>query len=423
MSFGAVYCVYEDSGFLEESIRRIYGLVDKVVLLVNFAPWNGKVYKDYNKETYLKVSDFFDPLNKIEVVSKFWTTEEEQRNYGLSLLRNAGITHCLIIDDDEMYNYEELKWAFQRANEMPDVACHLVLSQVYWKDRQHAIDITENVSFPFIVKTHGESYFHDNRSVTVLTNKGYRWASFPESRILCHHYSYVRSDEHMLRKIRTFSHAPDVTSDWYSNKWLYWNEDVEDLHPNVENPGSFKRARNIKNFKRTLEPDCLSSDWVKELKQLQYIKIKSKLNVVDEQRKFIEFCYRLIAFLKPRRIFEYKPFLTYYGFAEAIHQYNLNTKMDIDVLEGHYTDVTYPFINENEGEHLYENTYDFVHINKHLEAVKIFAMLDRTKDSYIMLSESMAGNKDLFLELRTEYDYYEVKYMTGFALIKVPKRN
>ena len=318
-----------------------------------------------------------------------------------------------------MYNYEDLKWAFQRALEMPDVACHLVLSQVYWKDRDHAIDITKNVSFPFIVKAQGESYFHENRSVTVLTNKGYRWASFPENRVLCHHFSYVRSDEHMLRKIRTFSHAPDVTSDWYSNKWLYWNEGVEDLHPNVENPGSFKRARHISNFDRTLEPDCLSSDWIKEIKQLQYIKIRSRLNVVEDQRKYIEFCYRLVAFLKPERILDFKPFLTYYGFAEAIHQHNLKTKLDMELLEGHYTDTTYPFMGEMDQ----EGSYDFIHVNKHLDASKILKLLNRSKDSYVLISESMAGNKKLFLELRKEYEYYEVKYLTGFALVKIPKRN
>lgn len=420
MKFGAVYCVYEDSGFLEESIRRIYGLVDKIVILINYAPWNGKVYKDFNKDTYLKISDFFDPFNKIEVVSKFWSTEEEQRNFGLDFLKNEGIPYCLIVDDDELYNYEHLKWAFNQVEKTPDVACHLVLSQVYWKTREYAIQIVKNVSFPFIVKTGGEAFFHDNRSVTVLTNQGYKWASFPEHKILCHHFSYVRSDEHMIRKIRTFSHAPDVTSDWYSNKWLYWNEEVEDLHPNVDNPGSFKRAKHIDNFQHKLEEDCISSDWYKKLKGFNYIKIHNKLNVIEEQRAYVEFCYRLIAFLKPKNVFDYKPFLTYYGFAEAIHQYKLDTELCVIPLENHYTDTSYSFMPDDWS---VDKKFDFIHVNKTLEPKQVFFKLDRSKDSYILLSDSMAGNKKLFHELRKDFDFYEVKYGTGFALIRVPKRN
>ena len=74
---GAVYCVYEDSGFLTESIQRIYPLMDKILILVGFAPWNGKATHSISLKTHETILKIPEPNNKIEVLSKRWLTEHE----------------------------------------------------------------------------------------------------------------------------------------------------------------------------------------------------------------------------------------------------------------------------------------------------------------------------------------------------------
>lgn len=60
----AVYVVYEDSGYLTESVRRIYYCVDKILFLLNFNPWNGTPNDEGLIETYRTILNMYDPLKK-----------------------------------------------------------------------------------------------------------------------------------------------------------------------------------------------------------------------------------------------------------------------------------------------------------------------------------------------------------------------
>ncbi|GAH13593.1 unnamed protein product [marine sediment metagenome] len=59
--------------------------------------------------------------------------------------------------------------------------------------------------------------------------------------------SYVRSDEEMLRKIQSFSHAKDIFSGWYENIWLKWRNDMTNLHPSKV--GDFKKTISVSESK------------------------------------------------------------------------------------------------------------------------------------------------------------------------------
>jgi hypothetical protein len=50
--------------------------------------------------------------------------------------------------------------------------------------------------------------------------------------VICHHASYVLTDEECWEKINTWGHAHQFdTKKWYNEKWLNWNENVLNLHP------------------------------------------------------------------------------------------------------------------------------------------------------------------------------------------------
>jgi hypothetical protein len=234
---GAVYCIYDNSGFLEESIARVYPAVEKVLVLLNVVTWAGQI--DYNilKETYGTLLNIPDPEHKIDVITQYWSNEATQRNFGTKYLEDHGIEWAMEVDDDELYNTEELKKVFGSLN-LDDFSAYLFGHQLYWKNRDTIIDCNP-MYFPTILSTKaGRVYFHTARMITVFEGKA--WFTVHPSVLMCHHMSYVRSDEKMLRKIQSFSHASDIVKTWYEEVWLKWDENMEDLHP--QNPKEFKKT-------------------------------------------------------------------------------------------------------------------------------------------------------------------------------------
>jgi hypothetical protein len=59
---------------------------------------------------------------------------------------------------------------------------------------------------------------------------------------MCHHMSYARSDDALLRKITSFSHADEIVPGWYERVWLAWDArpELEELHPT--HPPAYRRA-------------------------------------------------------------------------------------------------------------------------------------------------------------------------------------
>jgi len=238
-TIGAVYCVYDASEFFEESVKRIYPLVDSVVFLLNFKPWSGDVIVRAVEKSYQRILALSDPDSKFIILSQYWKTEADQRNSGLHVLKNKGIDWCLVIDDDEMYNKSELENIFKSLGSAVHVA-YLFYHQIYWKNRQTIIEGLFG-SFPTLMKTNGLVYFNENR--TILVKPNHTWFTISPKNIICHHFSYVRSNDKMYEKLNMSSHASDFNKDWFNNVWLKWNSEMTDLGPIV--PNVFKRAVSV----------------------------------------------------------------------------------------------------------------------------------------------------------------------------------
>src|SRR5262245_44262688 len=189
--FGAQYCVYEDSGFLAESVRRIYPMMDKILFLVGLEPWKGQGNVKYPAETLKTIATLPDPQKKFVVISKYWATEAEQRNDGLATLHALGCDWCLIVDDDEMFNRDHLHVAKDIISRETQATAFLLAQLIYWKDRRTVI---ENLTFSlpaFASTVPGQVYFTVGRCYMVTSG---HWTCFPPDVVLCHHLSYVRDD-------------------------------------------------------------------------------------------------------------------------------------------------------------------------------------------------------------------------------------
>jgi len=249
--FGAQYCVYEDSGFLAESVWRIYPLMDKIVFLVGLEPWKGDGTRALPAETLKLIALLPDPEKKFVVISRYWATEAEQRNDGLSTLHALGCDWCLIVDDDEMFNRRDLYAAKDMIAREPSSTAFLLSQVIYWKSRETVI---ENLTFAlpaFASTVPGQIFFNEGRCYMVASGK---WTVFPPEVILCHHLSYVRSEEKMRRKLSAFSHADQTKADWLDRVWVNWRPGMENLHPNPNAPETFKQAIPAESFLWKLEP-------------------------------------------------------------------------------------------------------------------------------------------------------------------------
>lgn len=250
--FGAQYCVYEDSGFLAESVLRIYPLVHKILFMVGIDPWKGLGDRSFPKATLGKIMDMDDPENKFVIVSKHWESEHQERNEGLRILHDLGCEWCLLVDDDEMYNRSDL-WTMtghiSNASFGNGRASAFIVKQlIYWRDRDTVIENLTGHMPHFISTNPGDVFFVNGKNFNAV---GGVFTDIHENSLVCHHLSYVRDPAAMRRRFSWFSHAPDVKEEWIDRVWLGWKPEDTNLHP--MNPASFTRAVPVSSVPWQLE--------------------------------------------------------------------------------------------------------------------------------------------------------------------------
>lgn len=234
LSIGAVYCVYDDERWLKLSIESIYANCDIIYFLVNEKPWYG-VESD-NQTTLNCILNFPDIAKKINLIRGNWSTETEQRNVGLALLKQEKIDYCLVVDADEIYEPIQLKNMFDFARSHPEIDCWHMQWFTYWKSMNYIIHPKEPFEPVFLTKVQSTS-FVNNRLVTAPKHE-----LIPPAIGICHHMSYARSNQEIQKKISTFSHANEILPDWYQQIWLQWdlNQNMQALHPTQ--PQWYKQA-------------------------------------------------------------------------------------------------------------------------------------------------------------------------------------
>ncbi|NLF25861.1 MAG: hypothetical protein GX589_09435 [Deltaproteobacteria bacterium] len=215
-------------------MESIYVATDRIFIFLNDRPWYGPLSD--NSKTKELIRSFPDPAGKIQVVRGDWENEVSQRNYALDMLAQAGFGYQFIIDADEVYDPGMLTGMMQYAKARPEVDCWHCWFVVYWKTLGYRIDPPENHHPPIFLKV-GSGRFVEYRNCKAGTHK-----LIPAEIGFCHHLSYARSDEQIQRKLRSFSHADQIPSDWYERVWKAWDFDhgITDLCP--YNPGVFQRA-------------------------------------------------------------------------------------------------------------------------------------------------------------------------------------
>jgi GT2 family glycosyltransferase/Flp pilus assembly protein TadD/predicted SAM-dependent methyltransferase/predicted O-methyltransferase YrrM len=233
-TFGAVYCVYDDETWLKESVASVYDACTAIYFLVADKPWHGDITD--NSNTLHCIGGLSDPDKKIHVIKGSWDGETNQRNAGLDILRDEGIAYCFVVDADEIYDPEELKQMMLYASQQASVACWHMTWDTYWKSYMYVVSPREPFKPVVFVKV-TEARFTEYRSVGTESH-----GFIPAEVGYCHHMSYARSNEQILKKITTFSHAKEVRENWFEKVWMNWRPDnaITNIHPT--HPASYERA-------------------------------------------------------------------------------------------------------------------------------------------------------------------------------------
>jgi len=124
--------------------------------------------------------------------------EIAKRNRGLRAAREAGCTHYMSIDADEVYRPQQLAWAKDEVErgDWPGSAC---LSATYYRSPRFRLVHDDPVYFPMFFKITPASRFALNAPFPVLadpTRKMVRGSLriFERGDVEMQHYSYVRRD-------------------------------------------------------------------------------------------------------------------------------------------------------------------------------------------------------------------------------------
>lgn len=229
MKTGAEVVVYNDEDFLGAALKALEPL-DRVVVLVGKKPWCGKPWPN---DRSLEIARSFETKHprKYTVIEGEWTTEAEERNFGLDRLKDCPI--AMIVDADEVWEQSHLlNYLVEIERTFDQYAAWHALAYQYWKSPDWVV-LPDTHWFLQALRP-DRTRFSQLRGVT---NGPLAYVSGPRF----HHFSYVRkSDERIRQKIESFSHAHEIVPGWYENVWLKWTPDMENLHPTQ--PPGYKKA-------------------------------------------------------------------------------------------------------------------------------------------------------------------------------------
>lgn len=225
MKLGAIIPVLNEWKWVPAIARQLFKICDRVLIMRGMRSLSGATPPELSPVPYNVL-----PRNT-EVFSGAWQSEHETRNSGMALLSDCG--YVLHVDSDELIPDDGLE-SIKRgiATGAHGVVCRM---HTYWKSIEYRIDPPEPLVA--LVAARKDVRFSQLRQPDVP--KG--GIALVDRRIM-HHLSYVRTDEEMREKLRTFGHAKEVIPGWYERVWKAWDEnhDLENLHPT--HPGAYQRA-------------------------------------------------------------------------------------------------------------------------------------------------------------------------------------
>lgn len=230
MQLAAHVLAYNVNRFIGPVLRNIAPHVDKVFVAYAEKPFG---YRPEARQRFQNPTRKEDIAaaglgKKVEIIEGDWLTEEAMRNACLDRAQAEGFDWLLTQDADEFYaekSWDQILKALER-NSAED--CLTTTWYNFWKS-SHYVLVSRNGE----IKESNAGFAIRCRSDLKFVRQ--RIANASRSRVIdcpCHHYGYVMSDEELLEKLLTWSHASQLNAKrWFRIKWVNWRESTRYLHP------------------------------------------------------------------------------------------------------------------------------------------------------------------------------------------------
>ena len=200
----ACYITKNEEEYLEASIKSIYPLVSKIIVVDNNST-------DKTLEI-LKNMQFNDPQKKITVISREFANKTEQRNTYCGMLQ--GFDYLLVLDADEVFDSENLRKIEHLIFSNPNIPAFCFNFHDFWQDLAHkscGIWQTFTGRKSLINLNICGNIKYNIHTLPILNNGDDISAVFCQD-IYFFHYSYVRENFRMKEKIDYYINTP---SDFY----------------------------------------------------------------------------------------------------------------------------------------------------------------------------------------------------------------
>ncbi len=204
MKLGISYQVFDGEEFLEPAIRSIRDLIHHVCVVYQTTSYFGNPAHPELEPTVKKLlaDGFVDELVLYEPNLPLGYKENELRirNLGLQKSREAGCTHHISADADELYDHTQLKYAMETMDNS-EFDSSLAVMDSYYKKPTYLIQPSQN---QYVTLIHPIDIEYDMQSGLPkhieLTRrlKSNNCRIFTRDEFVIHHMSYVRRD--MRRK-------------------------------------------------------------------------------------------------------------------------------------------------------------------------------------------------------------------------------
>ena len=211
---------YNEAEWIEACIRQFRPYIERHIVLVSSIPWLGQRARDDGTANIASEAG-------AEVYVQHWATESEQRNWGLARLYDSD--YVLIIDADEFFARSGLERLMAELEQATDSCFRAAEMRTYWKTKDYVCYPYEAWDSPVIAVDPKREKFSMQRQLQPVNED--RRLKPPVLPVTLHHMSWVKSDEKVQEKIRTFSHAGHIRPGWFENIWQKWKPDLDDIAP------------------------------------------------------------------------------------------------------------------------------------------------------------------------------------------------
>lgn len=183
-----------------------------------------------SKKSYMgKDIEHFDASEKIakkhgaHVIWSESHNQSDMRNAGIEWLQQKGCDYAMIVDADEWYPKESIQKLKEHIENNQAAAYKTKLMHMFKRPNWHVPTPIDGgtlicLSTKERLEQHVRRDFHGGT------------VSFVKD-LPVYHFSYVRTPEKILEKITNFSHASEVTPNWYEDVFLKATVDSHNVHP------------------------------------------------------------------------------------------------------------------------------------------------------------------------------------------------